>query len=422
MSHSRMVRSPWWVVVGSTLALTVSNGPVVLFTFGVFLKPVTSAFGWDRGTMSFAVVLSSTAAALMGPIVGHLIDRWGVRRVTLAAIVCFSFAAAMISQTPASPVVFALLYAVWGLFGSGHANLSYTKAVAGWFDRQRGLALGITMAGTGIGVALMPQFAALAIAEVGWRGAYVALGALVLVVATPAVFFLVREPRPAQDAAYALRLAAVGGRSVGEALRSQEFWTIGIAVLLAVVAINGTIAHVVPLLTDRGMSPAVAASALGVIGLSTIGGRLLSGYLLDRFFGPHVAACFFLVSCFGILLLASGAGMPVPVIGVIFLGVSLGAEVDLIGFLVSRYFGLRSFGQICGYLFAVFQLGSGIGPWIMGICYDMLHSYTVALVALGSGLMVAGVLISWLGPYAFPLGFAAPAAADTETVASASGV
>ncbi|HVB80768.1 MAG TPA: MFS transporter [Candidatus Binataceae bacterium] len=421
MPLSRSLRSPWWVVVGSTLALTVSNGPVVLFTFGVFLKPVTSAFGWDRGTMSLAVVLSSTASALVGPIVGILIDRWGVRRVTLIAIVCFSLAGTLISQTPDSPLVFALLYALWGMFGGGHANLSYTKAVSGWFDRQRGLALGITMAGTGIGVAVMPQFASFAIGEFGWRGAYVAIGALVFVVSIPAVFLLVQEPQPQQGRAHATRPVSFAGRSVAEAFRSSEFWIIGTALLLAVVAMNGTIAHVVPLLTDRGMTREVAAMALSVVGLSTIAGRLMSGYLLDHFFGPYVAACFFVVSSFGVFLLASGAAMPAPILAVILMGLSLGAEVDLIGFLVSRYFGLRSFGQISGYLFAVFQLGSGIGPWIMGVSFDTLHSYTVALVGLGSSLVAASVLMSQLGHYVFPIGASQPAAEETAPVTPALG-
>jgi MFS family permease len=146
----------WLVVVGSTIALMVGNGPILLFTFGVFLKPITEEMGWHRGTMSLGVAVGLTIAGLATPLVGRLIDKWGVHRVTLFAVTLFAASVAAISLTPANVAMFVALYAVSGLLSSGHAPLPYAKAISSWFDARRGLALGIAMAGVGIVTALMP--------------------------------------------------------------------------------------------------------------------------------------------------------------------------------------------------------------------------------------------------------------------------
>jgi predicted MFS family arabinose efflux permease len=404
-SHGRLFKNSWWIVIGSMLALIVGNGPVGLFTFGVFLKPVSSEFGWERGTMSMAIGVSLFCGAIATPIIGYLIDRWGIRRVTLPMIVLFALSMASIAFTPASPIVFVLLYAIAGTFGAGQAPLPYAKAISSWFDQRRGLALGIAMAGAGIGVAVIPQLARLLIEIYGWRGAYVGVGIVTFVVAFPAAALFLREQgEPLADAG---RQAAVSraippGKSVGEAFANYRFWFIAIATFLVVTALNGTINHAIPLLTDRGISPSTAASILGIVGMSTIAGRLVSGYLVDRFFAPFVAVFFFLLPIVGIYLLGSGEGMPIVVVGGVTLGVTLGAEIDLIGFLVSRYFGLRHFGAISGYLFAIFTAASGFGPFLMGLCYDAFHSYNLALTGFAMALIIASLMIALLGPYAFP--------------------
>ena len=404
-AHGRLFKNPWWVVIGAMFALIVGNGPVGLFTFGVFLKPVSSEFGWERGTMSMAIGVSAFCGAIATPIIGYLIDRWGIRRVTMPLIVLFSLSMASIALTPALPIVFVLLYAIAGVFGAGQAPLPYAKAISSWFDQRRGLALGIAMAGVGIGVAVIPQLARLLIEIFGWRGAYVGIGIVTFLVAFPAAALFLREPgEPLADAGRraAASRAILPGNSVGEALANYRFWFIAIATFLVVTALNGTINHAIPLLTDRGISPGAAASILGIVGMSTIAGRVVSGYLVDRFFAPFVAVFFFVLPIVGIYLLGSGEGMPIVAVGGITLGVTLGAEVDLIGFLVSRYFGLRHFGAIYGYIFAIFTAASGFGPFLMGLFYDAFHSYNLALTGFALALIIASVMIALLGPYAFP--------------------
>jgi MFS family permease len=401
----------WWVVFGSTLGLLVGSGPILLFTFGVFLKPVTAAFGWNRGTVGSALAVSHTLGAIATLFVGKLIDRWGIRRVTLPFIAVFSLTVAAISRTPANPTIFLLFYAVSGLVGSVQAPLPYAKAISAWFDARRGLALGIAMAGVGLGGALMPQLARFLIAVFGWRDAYVGLGLVTFAVAFPAVALFVREPympadsRDLPDAnAGADRIATnLPGSSAGEVLTgSFKFWFILAAVFLVATSVNGIIAHIVPLLTDRGVSDEFATLVLTVSSLALIAGRILSGYLLDRFFAPYVAAWFFLLPLAGIAFLGADSGGAVSLLAAVCLGLGIGSELNVAAFLVGRYFGLRTFGEIYGYLTAVFLFGSGLGPWVMGACFDRTGSYNLALAGFSLALVVASFLISRLGVYAYP--------------------
>src|SRR6202030_354002 len=172
------------------------------------------------------------------------------------------------------------------------------------------------------------------------------------------------------------------------------------ALLLVSTVTQGWVVHTVPLLTDKGYSPETAATLMIAVGLSTMAGRLLSGYLVDKIFAPFVAASFFLLPCLGIYLLDSALS---PVAGIISLGLASGTEIDMIGFLTSRYFGMKRFGQLYGYLFASFVIGSAVGPYAMGLAFERLHSYEPALLSFGAFMLLASAVILCLGPYRYPV-------------------
>jgi predicted MFS family arabinose efflux permease len=381
------------------IGLIVGNGPIVFFTFGLFLGPVTQEFGWDRATFSSSLLVGHAFAALAYPFLGRAIDRFGVRRVSLTCIPLFAASVAALSLTPPSSAVFIAMAGLVGLVSAGQAPLPYAKAVASWFDERRGLALGIAMTGIGVGATLVPQFARAVIDAYGWRVGYVALGALTFAVACPTVAFFIREP---ERRAFSDGDGVVPGLTVFESLRTSSFWLLAIPVFLVVTTINGIVGHLVPLLTDRGFELRQATAVLSAVGLSTIAGRLFSGYLLDRFFAPYVTTGLFLLPLVGVSILVAGGGGPAPVAAAISLGFALGAEIDAIGFLVSRYFGLRAYGEIYGCVFAIFTVGTGLGPVLMGLSYDATQSYDVTLTGFGIALVCASVLISRLGRYTFP--------------------
>jgi len=412
MSQGAAFGNRWWIVFGATLSMLVAQGPVILYTLGLFIKPLNQEFGWDRASISAAGGVAAIFSALTIPFVGSLMDRWGVRTVLLPIVVLCASSVALIALTPESVVVFMLLFAVTGVLGSGQGPLGYAKCVSAWFDDRRGLALGITMSGIGLGAALVPQYTQFLIGNFGWRAAYAGLGLLTLIVAFPAVFLFIREPTKPKTADVQAQSPASQDRlpdlEVREVLGGRQFWLIACALLLVSTVTQGLVVHTVPLLTDKGYSPEAAATLMVAVGLSTMAGRLLSGYLVDKIFAPFVAASFFMLPCLGIYLLGSTIS---PVAGIISLGLASGTEIDMIGYLTSRYFGMKRFGQLYGYLFASFVVGSAIGPFMMGLAFERLHSYEPALWTFGAFMLIASAAILSLGPYRYPAEEKIPAGA-----------
>jgi predicted MFS family arabinose efflux permease len=395
--------NPWWVVVGAVTGLFVCNGPVLGFTFGIFLKPIMADTGWQRGSVSFALSIGGIFSAIMVPVLGRLMDRWSIRRVALPGIVLYALCLSLVGLSPRVFWVFTVMFAVVEMTSAIQTPLGYAKAISAWFDPRRGLALGIAMAGVGLGGTVIPQIANFLIERVGWRGAYTSLALLTLAIAFPAVGLWIREPHPGEgERRITLATAILPGFTSRNALRQPQFWLLASVFFLVAVAINGTVAHVVPLLTDRGISAAAATAIFGLFGLSTLAGRLLAGYLVDRIFAPYVASVFFLAPIAGFVLLASAAG-PLPAVGVVLFGLGLGTEIDLIAFLVSRYFGQRAFGELYGYFFMVFGFGSSIGRTLAGFIFDLTRSYNAAFVGAALLLVAAVVLVNRLGTYAFPV-------------------
>jgi len=402
MKQPSKAANRWWIVFGATISMLVAQGPVIVFTLGLFMGPISDEFGWDRANISLAGAAAGLCSALTVPLVGVLMDRWGVRRVLIPVIVTFGASVALIATSPNSLLIFLASYAIAGIAGSGQGPLGYAKIIASWFDEKRGLALGITMAGIGLGAALIPQYAQFLIGTFGWRPAYLGLGALIVAVALPSVLFFIRDPQPAPasfESADRLSFQSMPGQEVSEALKDFRFWLLATVLLIVSIVTNGVVVHTVPILTDHGYAPNQAAALMIAVGLSTMAGRLLSGYLVDKIFAPYVAAFFFLVPSLGLYFLGSAN---YPILGIVSIGLASGTEVDMIAFLTSRYFGLRRFGQLYGLLFAIFTAGPAIGPYIMGLSFVRLHSYAPALILFSLALGVASILVLCLGPYKYP--------------------
>jgi MFS family permease len=398
-------KNPWWVVFGSVTGLFVCNGPVLAYTFGVFLKPIMADMHWDRGTASFALSFGEFLGALAVPVLGLMMDRWSIRKVALPGIAAFAICLFLMGMAPRSLPLFAILFAMTTIASEVQCPLGYTKALAAWFDRRRGLALGISMAGVGLGAMVIPQIAQALIAHIGWRGAYACLGVLMFAIAFPAVGLFIREPQPGEGEHSRVRTGTPPGLTAGEAIRTMRFWLLAPTFFLVAMALLGFSGHIVPLLTDRGLSPAAATATFGLLGLATLSGRVVTGYLVDRIFAPYVAGVFWFAPVAGFALLISGTGF-LPAVGVFLVGFGLGAEVDLLAFLNSRYFGQRSFGQLYGYFFMCFSLGGATGRFLDGYLFDLAGSYAPALIGSAAALIIAIGLLSRLGGYLYPVEYA----------------
>jgi MFS family permease len=401
MLTTGIFRNRWWMIFGSVLGLMVNTGVITVFTFAVFLKPITETLGIPRATIGAALIVGSLCSMVATPLFGKAIDYFGLRVVHLPMICGFALATAAMSLLRMPFAVLALLFALHGILGSGQSPVAYSKAIAAWFDKNRGLALGIAIAGVGLGVAVVPQIASHLIVSFGWRAAYVGLGIAIIVFALIPAALFVREPPTRPERAQDGDGAVSPGVALSEAMGAWRFWAMAVAFFLVVVAVNGTLTQVVALLTDRGVPLRLAVGALSAAGLALTAGRIISGLCLDRIHGPYVATFFFVAAIAGIALLASAAGGAVSLVGTILCGLGIGAEVDLMAFFVSRYFGLRAFGAIYGAMFALFSLGNGVGPFLMGYSYDHAHSYVPMMLVFEVALALACVLLLTLGPYRF---------------------
>jgi MFS family permease len=294
--------------------------------------------------------------------------------------------------------------------GSGsHTPVPYSKVISRWFDQKRGLALGLVMVGPALGGFILPPLAQALITGVGWRQAYVFLGLLVIGITMPVVgLFLKETPQrmgllPDGETVIHTGTAKPSGQEPGlschEAWHTGVFWLMVGAFFLQSVGFHGYLIHLVPLLTDRGVS---AQSAALVMSIGAVGGnlgRVGGGYLLDRCFAPYVAACFFCGSALGLFLLWNGAAGGLAFVAAFLGSLGVGAEFDIIAYMVSRYFGLRAFGEIYGYVFAAFTLGGVIGPPLMGIGFDSTGSYSPVLGGFVVTTLMAVGLMTQLGPY-----------------------
>ena len=400
----------WWVILTAGLGLGLGYAPIIVYSFGIFLKPLIQELHSGRASISLAFTLANIAHAITSPLTGQWADRFGARRVILLGT--GAFGVLLISSVLASAGLWRLylLYVVLGIAGTAAAPVPYSKVISNWFDKRRGLALGLTMFGLGSGAIVMPFLAQRLIATLGWRGTYASMGLLVLVVSVPIVGLFLKETPEKMgylpDGAITARLPAVNGpSSEGVAWRDtwhdQAFWIMISAFFLIGASVHGCVVHLAPMLTDRGITAERAAVATSLVGGALLIGRVGSGYLLDRLFAPRVAMLFSGGAALGIGLLLSEAARGPAYVGAFLVGLGMGAEVDIIAYLTGRYFGLRAFGEIYGCAFASYVLGGALGPWLMGLGFDRTGSYQIILASFLVATAVAATMMLRLGPYRY---------------------
>lgn len=400
----------WVIVLAAAIAYLFSFGPLVGATFGIFLNSLAEEFNWDRAEIASAYSISLLAMTVCSPVIGKLVDRWGARRVILPATALFGSVLMSLAWLTPHLGHFYVTFAAIGIFSGGSAHVPYTRVISHWFDRRRGLALGLAMGGLGIGMFTMPALTHLLISRYGWRITYALLGSLPIFIVVPIVRLLLTEkPEDVglspdgirRDAGHSRSASSEAplGLSPSEALRTRTFWSMGTAFFLMSLCAIGIMIHLVPLLLDRGLSAEYAAWAMSVFGVALFVGRIACGAVLDRFFAPFVAAAFFSLAGVGILLLWLGFGGIIAFVAAFLIGLAMGSEVDVIAYLVSRYFGLRSFGELCGYSFSLYLFGGVVGPFLMGVSFERLGSYHEILLVLFLLSLIASGLMTRLGAY-----------------------
>lgn len=390
----------WRPLVACSVGIGLGLSPLPPFTAGIFATALNTEFGWPRGEILGAIILVTIALVLLGPTVGRLVDRFGARPVAIGSTVFLGLGLASLSMVSASIGSFYAIWAVLAVLALGTLPVTYAKVVTGWFDRARGLALGIALASTGITGALYPFYLGFLIERFGWRTAYVGLGLLPLLIALPILLLWLRERVVPVAAADGPAVAPLDGLNVREAIRRYRFWASAIAAMGLGAGTGGLMPNLMPMLTENGLTAADAARALAVLALSVTGGRLISGFMLDRLWAPLVAMLLVVPAVVGVLVLTiPGLDLTTAMIAVGIIGLVAGAEFDLIAYITGRYFGQRHFSELYGIQYAVFGLGSGSAPALYGAIRDWSGSYVPALF-LSVGLLLGAVaLLLTLGRY-----------------------
>ena len=404
--HPRQIFYGWWVVLGSAVGL-FWGVPISVYSFSVFFKPLMQEFHAGRAAVSLAFTLKLIAAALCAAPVGWVTDRYGPRRVILIGTGIFGLILLANRILSGSMAQFYCFYVLLGFAVGGIGPIPYGSLVSHWFDRLRGLALGFAMLGIGLGAVIMPSIAQTLITRFGWRTAYSILGASVLLISWPVVAFLLKD-KPKDFSPLSNRAAAKAdgidsvrqGLRAREAWRSRDFWLMAGAFTLVSASVQACVVHMAPMLNDRNLGIRAAVSGSSLIGAAVMIGRIGTGYLLDRTFAARLASILFAASASGIALLLLG-DRTAPFAGAFLVGLGLGAEIDLIPYMTSRYFGLRDFGKVYSSLFAAFALAGALGPFLMGAGFDRTGSYSGPLVGFFLAILLAIVLMTRLGPYRF---------------------
>lgn len=398
----------WWVAIAAGVGMFLGAPSILVFSFPVFLKALIQDFHTTRGAISLAFSLHNLVAACAAPVVGRLVDRVGARRVILPATIIFAVLLLGNKLINGSILGIYVFNMVGALIGMGCGPIAYSSMISRWFDRRRGSALAVVMLGVGLGATTMPSLMQRVIAAFGWRNAYAFYGAAMLLVALPVIATLVKDtpeemgllPDGVPFSPASVKDGEPIGMSWREARRTRTFWFMVAAYFLLGASVHGGVIHLSAMLTDRGITAQTAALASSVAGIGLLLGRGGSGFLLDRYFGPRLAICFSAGAGIGILLLLFGHGI-FTFAGALLVGLGMGAEGDIIAYLTSRYFGLKSFGEIYGYAFGTFVLAGACGALLMGVGFDRTGSYTVPLVGFLAAICVAMILFSRLGPYRY---------------------
>jgi MFS family permease len=386
----------WRVLFAAFVGMTFSPGPIIAVLLGAIAAQLSAEFNIDRGQVMFSLTVFSLANIVSVCLVGRLIDQLGARRVLIvSASLCVLnlFALAYAANTITA---FYCLVGLFGFVSTGAQSITYNKLLAAWFDRKRGLAIGINTAGLGFGYAILPIILAQSLAVTTWRGSIVVLAFFTLLPLILAVGLAVPPPgsNGREDKKQPLGVAFT------TALRDPKLWIIALAIFCITTSALGLVPHLIGFGRDLGMQ---ATTLSFVFGVATLGGRFAFGYLFDRFFAPWVAASCFLISAIGfgaLALAAADTGRGVSnVVAVAVIGFGLAAEGDLIGYLTSRYFGLLAFGQIYSLLYIVFLLGIAIGPYAFGVGRDFFGTYAVVFAIAGAFATISGILMLSLPGY-----------------------
>ena len=403
-----------WSVVASLAIIMFLSAGLGFYSLGVFVVPFEEEFGWSRGQVSLGIALATTMSGLMGPLVGLAVERLGARTVLAAGATGMGICFASLGLTSSLLYLYAM-FVTMAVWRAGLMLVPVSQVVANWFERRRGLAMGITTTGIGFGGLVMAPLCKVLISSVGWRSTFFIMGLIIIAVALPLILLVIRQypadqgllPEGVSSAAASTQANGGAGSqpgpmamawSVGDAIRTRAFILATAAIGLGFASLGAVLLHTSPFMEDRGVAPEVAGLVLGLVAGMGIFGKVGSGYLADRVPPQRILAGVFLMEAIGLTALISTNSVVGVAAFVLIFGYSMGAVVALQPLVVLYYFGLASVATIMGAMTAFSSIFMAVGPVFAGFMHDLLGSYTLAYVVFISVDCVACLLVLLMGP------------------------
>jgi MFS family permease len=388
MESTHLNRTAWPVVAASIIGLFFNYGSLLVVTNRMFIVPLSEQFSWTNIQVSLAFSMGTLGTLCGMLVVGRLADRFGARRLIIISMSLYGALFAALSLLTHHLWVLYLFLVILGLLGAGTSAVPHASLISRWFTTRRGLALGVILCATGIGGIVWPIVVHGLLDRFDWRISYALLGSAVLLIALPILLLFLKEALPQEASSIEGRTSGLGRR---EALLSGTFWLMMFVFILVSAIIESCMFYLEYLMTDRGISAQTAEFALSLLVPAGLIGCFVTGWLLDLFPAIRVVGITFAVVTLGIALLLVGVTSVSACLAAALIGFSDGAIMIAVPYLISLFFGIRSFGEIYSYLFFTTRLGSVLAPvlWWLGRTHSDRLSFSLFLVAM----LVAAVLL-----------------------------
>lgn len=395
-------RAHWPMVLAALIGLSVGTIPSV--TLGVFMEPLQHEFGWSRTEISAGLTIFALVSLPLNPFMGLAVDRYGPRRIAILGVALSGLGLAAFSLLTGSLVQWVVSWILLTLASLAVRSLVWTSAISEAFSASLGLAIAILLCGTGVGQIAAPYLTQMMISAFGWRSAYLGLGFGWTGIALVFVFVFFRNFRrvPASVTAADESAApppAPGGLTVRQALRSPPLLRIAFTIFAQTVIGVGVLVHLIPMLVERGVSPAEAAGIAALLGLGSIFGKLAHGWLTDHTTSTLVPTTCYAGPALGYLIVLSTTNLWALSFAVFVMGYFSGGSQQMTAYLTTRYAGLRNFGAIFGIMTTASTTAAGVGPVLAGAIYDRTGNYTTLFSAGIVVVLVAGAMAFRLGRY-----------------------
>jgi MFS family permease len=400
----------WWMVAAGVVLCIFGYGGW-FYSFGALFNPIRTEFGWSRAMTSIPFSLSRLEGGIEGLVTGPLTDRFGPRFMVRVGFTMAALGFLLMSRIN-SFWMFIISYSLLLSLGmNAGLYMPLQTAVVKWFSEKRGLALGALTTGAALGGSILVPIVAWLITGYGWRTAVLVLAIAAAVLGWTVSFIL--KPHPPEH--YGLRMdgrkdeavdTAAGekkdtvvpefGLYAREAARTRNFWIIVISFLFAHTALSAIVVHEIPFIEDMGISPVLAATALGTMTLMSAPGRFFGGWLADKWSVKYLYVISSVGQAIGLLILSRVTSMSWVWVFVVIYGFSYGSRIPLEAAMRGEYFGRKAYGTIYGYINSIAVLGSFGGPYLAGWLFDNTGSYVSSFLIFAGMMIVAVIAILFL--------------------------